>query len=159
MTSVNVEKTIVVDASVMLRAFLRDEEDTAQVDRLLDDHAEGRLVVAAPTLMRYEVANALRTAAVRQRISAHDARDALRVLLQAPVDYYDSDALLEEAFDLSLRYGRSAYDSVYLALAQHLRVPLFTGDRKLYNALSDSFAWIRWIGDYHWDNLTAPSVG
>ncbi len=153
----NVEKTIVVDASVMLRAFLRDEEDTAQVDRLLDDHADGRLVLVAPILLKCEVANALRTAAVRQRISPDDARNALRVVLAAPVLYYDSDALIEEAFDLSLRYGRSAYDSLYLALAQHLRVPLFTGDRKLYNALSDSL--IRWIGDYEWNNLPCSSLG
>ena len=154
----NVKKTIVVDASVLLRAFPRDEEETRQVDRLLDDHADGRLVLIAPPLLKYEVANALRTAAVRQRISAFETRDALHVLLQAPVFYYNSDALVEEALNLSLRYERSAYDSVYLALAQHLRVPFFTGDRKLYQAVSGSFQWIRWIGDYDWDTLSAVSI-
>jgi predicted nucleic acid-binding protein len=62
-------KTIVIDASVLLKVYLPDEEATASVDNLMRDHQQGRLSLVAPALMRYEVANALRTAAYRRRIS------------------------------------------------------------------------------------------
>lgn len=56
-------KTIVADASVLLKAYLRDEADTSKVDAMLQDLVEERLIIAAPYLLRYEVSNALWAAA------------------------------------------------------------------------------------------------
>ncbi|GBC91999.1 tRNA(fMet)-specific endonuclease VapC [bacterium HR15] len=151
-------KLVVVDASVLLKSCLRDEEAVQQVDELLNDFTVGRLVLAAPFLLKYEVNNALRTAVVRGRIDAENAHAALRLLLQAPLLYYESDELAEQALTLSLRYGRSAYDSTYLALAQQLGVWCFTGDRRLYNALGTQLPWLRWVGDYDWAAIPATSL-
>lgn len=150
-------KLIVVDASVLLKTCLRDEEAVQQADELLNDAAAGQLALAAPSLLKYEVSNALRTAVMRGRMSAKDARDALHLILQAPVLYYESDYLAEQSLVLSLQHGRSAYDSVYLALAQQLGVWFFTGDRRLYNALSPQLNWLRWVGDYDWATIPTAS--
>lgn len=42
------------------------------------------------------------------------------------------------AFEIGCRYGVSAYDGVYIALADSLHLPLFTADRPAVNNLSAS---------------------
>ena len=66
-------KRIVIDASVALKWRLRDEEATGEADALLDDFLAGNLVLLTPTLFDYEIANALRTAVIRQRLSEQEA--------------------------------------------------------------------------------------
>jgi len=153
-----IAKLMVVDASVLLKSCLRDEEAVQQADELLNDFTAGRLVLAAPLLLKYEVTNALRTAVTRGRIDPQSAHTALRLLLQTPLLYYESDLLAEQALLLSLQYGRSAYDSTYLALAQQLGVWCFTGDRRLYNALGTQLPWLRWVGDYSWSAIPATTL-
>ena len=66
-------KRIVIDASVALKWRLRDEEATGQADMLLDDFLAGNLALLTPTLFDYEIANALRMAVTRQRLSEQEA--------------------------------------------------------------------------------------
>lgn len=146
-------KTIVADASVLLKAYLRDETDTSSVDAMLQDLAEGRLTIAVPYLLRYEVSNALWAAARQGRISTLDALIAQSEFLKIDLSYYEREDLLIDALTLAQQYDRSVYDSAYLALAQHLGVWCFTGDRRLYNALYPRLSFIRWVGDYNWEEI------
>ncbi|MCX7993118.1 MAG: type II toxin-antitoxin system VapC family toxin [Fimbriimonadales bacterium] len=146
-------KTVVADASVLLKAYLRDESDVSSVDAMLQDLSDGRLRIAAPSLMRYEIANALWAAARQGRIVAADAITALQAFLQIDIDYYESDDILTGALNFAQQYGRSVYDSAYVALAQRLGVWFFTGDRRLHNALSPHLGFLRWIGDYQYESL------
>ena len=70
-------KRLVIDASVALKWRLRDEEATDQADALLEDFLAGKLELLTPTLFDYEIANALRVAVTRQRLSEPDAEAAL----------------------------------------------------------------------------------
>ncbi len=70
-------KRVVLDASVALKWRLRDEEATQQADALLEDFLAGKLVLLTPTLFDYEIANALRVAVTRQRLSEQDGAAAL----------------------------------------------------------------------------------
>ena len=70
-------KRLVIDASVALKWRLRDEEATSQADALLDDFLADKLALLTPTLFDYEIANALRVAVSRQRLSEPDAAAAL----------------------------------------------------------------------------------
>lgn len=127
-------KHIVIDASVALKWRLRDEETTSQADALLDDFLAGKLELLTPTLFDYEIANVLRVAVTRQRLSEQEAATALDDFFQYAIIRCDFPSIYSLTFQLSGQYQRSAYDSAYLALAQSQGVWFFTGDKRLFNA-------------------------
>ena len=83
-------KRLVIDASVALKWRLRDEEATSQADTLLEDFLAGKLELLTPTLFDYEIANALRVAVTRQRLSEPDAAAALADFAQYTIVRYNS---------------------------------------------------------------------
>jgi predicted nucleic acid-binding protein len=146
-------KRLVIDASVALKWRLRDEEATSQADALLEDFLAGKLELLTPTLFDYEIANALRVAVTRQRLSEQDAAAALADFAQYTIVRYDFTSIASLTFLVSGQYQRSAYDSAYVALAQSQGVWFFTGDKRLYNAVGHTLTWVKWLGDYQFDTL------
>ena len=136
---------MIVDASVVLSAFFPDE-DQVQAQALIREHVIGRVALVAPTLLLYEVTNAVVQARRRGRISDEQAGnvltsfEGLRIALR-PVTW-------QQILPLALRFDRSAYDAAYLALAEMTQQPLITGDRRLYNAVHEHLDWVQWMGDY-----------
>ena len=136
---------MIVDASVVLSAFFPDEEQE-QAQSLIREHVMGRVELCAPSLLLYEVTNAVVQARRRDRISDEQAQhilsafEGLGIALQ-PVSW-------AQMLPLALRFDRSAYDAAYLALAESTDRPLITGDRRLYNAVYQDLDWVQWIGDY-----------
>jgi len=136
---------MIVDASVILSAFFPDE-DQAQAQALISEHVMGRVELAAPTLILYEVTNAVVQARRRERISDEQAGnvlisfEGLGIALR-PVTW-------QQILPLALRFYRSAYDAAYLALAEMTERPLITGDRRLYNAVHEHLDWVQWVGDF-----------
>ena len=134
---------MIVDASVLLSAYFPDE---AQVpaQELIREHVSGRSRLLAPTLLVYELTNAVVQAIRRERIGNEVGEailasfEGLRIELR-PVSW-------QQMLPLAQRYGRSAYDAAYLALAEATGQPLVTGDRRLYHAVRDELAWVRWVG-------------
>lgn len=141
-------KRIVVDSSVALKWRLRDEEATNQADALLDDFLAGDLELLTPTLFDYEIANALKVAVAKERLSGDEAVHALDDFRQYSIQRFDFIELQKTAFQLACQHQCSVYDSAYMALAQEKGVWLYTGDRKLFNAVKDVVSWVKWIGDY-----------
>jgi predicted nucleic acid-binding protein len=146
-------KRVVIDASVALKWRLRDEEAANAADAILDDFLGGKLELLTPTLFDYEIANALRVAVARQRVSEQAAASALTDFARYSIVRYDFLHLAVLAFQLSGEHQRSAYDSAYLALAQSSGTWLYTGDKRLYNAVKDALAWVKWLGDYQFDTV------
>ena len=151
-------KRIVIDASVALKWRLRDEEATSQADALLEDFLAGKLELLTPTLFDYEIANALRVAVTRQRLSEQDAAMALTDFAQYTIVRYDFTGIASLTFHLSGQYQRSAYDSAYLALAQSQGVWFVTGDKRLFNAVGPVLSWVKWLGDYQFDTIPGPDT-
>jgi predicted nucleic acid-binding protein len=151
-------KRVVIDASVALKWRLRDEEATQQADALLEDFLAGKLVLLTPTLFDYEIANALRVAVTRQRLSESDAVATLADFAQYAIVRYDYAGISSRTFDLSGQHQRSAYDSAYMALAQAQGVWFFTGDKRLFNAVGQILAWVKWLGVYQFDVIPAPET-
>jgi predicted nucleic acid-binding protein len=128
-------KSFVVDASVAVKWFSRlKEDDLAKADQLLQMHAEGRAKLLAPTLIAYEISNAMR---FNPRLSAADVRAAmssffaLDISLIAPVDH------LGAAIELSFKFSLTVYDAVYAALAQVSGIPLVTADYRFFEKAKD----------------------
>ena len=136
---------IVIDASALLCGFLPDEAQPG-AQALIRDHALGRLALCAPTLLSYEVTNAVLVAERRGRISREEAGQIVDAVVRLGIeeDAVGADAMLRFAHE----YGRSAYDAAYLALASANGEELITGDRRLFNAVRDRLAWVRWVGDW-----------
>ena len=136
---------MIVDASVILSAFFPDE-DQPQAQALIREHVMGRVELAAPTLLLYEVTNAVVQARRRGRISDEQAEkiltsfEGLGIALR-PVTW-------QQVLPLALRFDRSAYDAAYLALSETSEQPLVTADRRLYNAVHEHLDWVQWMGDY-----------
>jgi predicted nucleic acid-binding protein len=116
---------IVLDASVVLEVLLQTTAGRPLTPRLFAD-AES---LHAPHLLDVEVAQVLRRFCARGALTAARADDALDDLLGLPITRYAHDLLLRRAWEL--RENLTAYDAVYVALAEALEAPLLTRDRRL----------------------------
>ena len=137
---------MIVDASVVLMAFFPDEAGQVQAQSLVRAHALGSIELRGPSLLVYEVTNAVLQAVRRRRLGLETAQEILTTFedLAIPLEAVSSAQVLTMAH----RSDRSAYDAAYLALAEALDTRLITGDRRLYSAVSQELPWILWIGDY-----------
>lgn len=119
---------IVCDASAVLE-LLFGTAAGAEVARRLE--AEGE-TLHAPHLVDVEVTQVLRRWVRREFISTDDAERARDDLRNLDVIRYPHPALLDRAWDL--RDSLTAYDAVYIALAEALACPLVTCDARLARA-------------------------
>lgn len=121
---------IVVDSSVAYKWHYRNDEPGVEIaDALLTDHLAGRVVLSAPTTLPVEIANALRYSGLPpERVSEIiDLIGAAQIHL-----FHPTTKTLQRAADLAFRHGMSVYDALFLELAEHLRCPLYTSDRKAF---------------------------
>jgi predicted nucleic acid-binding protein len=131
----------VMDASACAAWFVPDEA-SPRSRRALQEVTEGRLRLVEPTLWEYELLNLVRVAVLRKRLTEQEAKSALRLFLEVPSRVVSPDAGLRlHALDLACRHALSAYDAVYLALAELQGVPLGTADKAL-RALRPKLPWI-----------------
>jgi len=119
---------IVLDASVLLEVLLRMPAGVALEDRLFEPEES----LHVPHLVDIEVAQVLRRYALAGEVEAGRCRAALDDLAGLPLTRYPHDFLMSRVWDL--RGNLSAYDAVYVALAEALDAPLLTRDRRLANA-------------------------
>jgi predicted nucleic acid-binding protein len=116
---------IVVDASAVLELLLRTPA-AAAVERQL--FAEGE-TLHAPHLIDVETAQVLRRYALAGDIGEERGREALKDLADLPMRRYSHEFLMPRIWEL--RNNLTAYDAVYVALAEALDAPLVTRDRRL----------------------------
>jgi predicted nucleic acid-binding protein len=125
----------VVDASVAAKWRLNDEELLDEARLLLDRHVAREIMLVAPSLIRYELANTFEQARRAGRISANDAiigmRDFLALRIHARED---DDALIASASRMAERLDLSVYDATYVALAEDMGLMLVTNDSGILQA-------------------------
>jgi len=120
----------VIDSSVAYKWHYRNDEPGVDIaDALLADHVEGNVVLAAPTTLTVEIANALRYSGLSpERVSEIiDLIGAAQIHL-----FHPSTETLRRAADLAFQHGMSVYDALFLELAERLGCPLYTSDRKTF---------------------------
>jgi predicted nucleic acid-binding protein len=86
----------------------------------------------APHLLDVEVTSAVRRWVVSGRLTEQEARFSLADLRDLAIDRHAHDPFLDRALDL--RGSVSAYDAMYVALAELLGAPLVTADQRLARA-------------------------
>lgn len=120
----------VVDCSI-LAAFLWCEVAAGEAERVM-----AGLALHAPVLLKYELANVARNK-MRSGVPWEVACSGVDALGDQRLVFHDVEPV--DLLDIAARYGLTAYDAAYLALADRLRAPLLTLDQRLAEAAARHF--------------------
>ncbi len=125
----------VLDASVAAR-FLLHEELSEKAANVLEDFLRGEIDVLAPSLVIYEVGNALWKAVRFGFIDKAEAASALDTFLKLNVWRNLKESELLDAISLAVEKDITYYDAAYIALAKSERAILLTADEGLIRKAS-----------------------
>ncbi len=116
---------IVVDASCLLELLLQSAKSEEIGDRLLAH--DGAL--CAPHLIDVEVSHVLRRYWLAGDLSEQRGREAIADMADFPIERFSHVELLHRCWQL--RNNLTAYDAMYIALAEALDATLLTYDQRL----------------------------
>lgn len=114
---------LVVDTSVII-AVIADEPEKP----MLITKTQGFELVA-PRSLYWEIGNAFSAMLKRQRITLEQAKAAVEIYLQIPLNLIEID--LMHALELASRFKIYAYDAYVIACAMNQSCPLLTLDKGL----------------------------
>lgn len=123
---------IVVDASLTIRT-LRPSTSSAHAWFSDPDRATARIM--APDLWVSETVSAVRRMVFARQLTPSEGVRALDALFALGIETVPlTISLCRSALEWAARLGQArAYDSIYLALAEHLHAEFWTADRRLAN--------------------------
>jgi len=116
---------IVADASAVIEMLLNSPAGARAAERLLDPGE----TVAAPHLLDVEVMQVLRRYCLSGELDDERGQAAVSDFGDLPVVRYPHESLRHRIWEL--RHNVTAYDAVYIALAEALDAPLVTADTHL----------------------------
>jgi predicted nucleic acid-binding protein len=140
-------KQVVVDASVVLKWYLDDENHSQKALHLLARYVSDELDILAPSLLEYEVINGLIIAQKRGRIKEGKILAAIDGFIDLGIKLKNLSHLHPKVLHYCMIYNRSAYDASYMAIAAEAGIPMITSDKGLYNAVKKNLKWVKWLGD------------
>ncbi len=116
---------IVVDASVLAVALIGDGPDGTRAREVL----KSAQAVSVPDLANVETLAVLSKRWIDNTIGDQQFEEAVHDLGDLPMQHFAARPFIERAREL--RANVSAYDAMYVALAEALDCPLVTSDAKL----------------------------
>lgn len=124
--------SFVLDNSVVTGWYLLDQATTYTQTIATRLETESALV---PPLWQLELANVLKTACTRGKLSLEAARQILDTLGELPIEVDRRPGPNQrQLFELAMHYKLSSYDAAYLELAQRHGITLATQDAQLRDA-------------------------
>lgn len=125
--------SVVVDASVAVKWFVPEIHSDAAA-AWLDRGCE----LLAPDLIFAELGNIVWKKIGRRELDDEEGRAVLRGVRSVPFTVHPARDLLPLAFEIALGLRRTAYDSMYLALAVTEGSVFVTADRRFYETVAAS---------------------
>lgn len=138
---------IVIDAGVILKGYFTDETGHEYAQLIMKEYAEGIVTLHAPHLIMYELVNALVVAGNRKRLGNDHIQEIIDEINEIEINLLNMSDV-GKLFDVSKKYGSSAYDAAYIWAAEYLNMKMVTADLKLYNSVKDKTPELVWIEDY-----------
>lgn len=136
---------MIIDASVLLRAYFPDESQF-RAQAIIREHVAGRVPLKAPGLLPYEIKNAVWQAERRGRITGAQAGEIVDSMIGLDIEIINQG--WEDFLGLARRFDNSTYDAAYIHLAERFGESLITGDKRLFNSVQCHRQDILWIEDY-----------
>jgi predicted nucleic acid-binding protein len=122
---------IIVDASAAVAVILSEPRSQVACDAMTNED-----LLHAPSLLIYEVTNALATSVHNDRIGESQSRLAAAQFAALPWSFETHSGALriEAILDIAHRHSLTAYDASYLELAVRCSCPLLSLDAELRSA-------------------------
>ncbi len=137
----------VIDASVGIKRFVPDPL-TPKVYQLFAHLAIPKTDFFIPDLFYIETANIFWKYVRAGLYAAADVPADLATLKTFPLQVVSMADLMEEAVNIAIAYGISAYDASYVALSHRVSSPLLTLDQRLVNTLATAPYNVRLFTDF-----------
>lgn len=139
---------LVVDANVVAKLYLRDEQYTAKADLLFSRFERGEIQLIAPRLITYEVPAAIKRGAVRVKAAKEIWQAALSSFESLGLSIVDDSDAKYEATRLAINYACPYYDALYLLLAEDLGCCFITADEKIWRPLHTRVEYLLLLASY-----------
>ena len=144
---------LVVDANVVAKLYLKDEQYTEKADLLFSRFKRGEVQLIAPRVITYEVPAAINRGAARVRAGKEIWQAALSsfeslVESRGLLIIDDSDAK-HEAMRLAINYACHYYDALYMLLAEDLGCRFITAEEKLWRNLHTQVEYLLLLASYN----------
>jgi len=137
-------KLAVVDACVVMKLYFK-EKHSAEAEWLFQQDTS----LLAPNIIWPECANVIWKQHRRGDLSQKNVAAIAQEMLNLPLRIHDSADLVQDALKVAMQYDRTAYDSLYVALAIKTDSTMVTADKRLVNSLAGSplEKYVQWLGD------------
>ena len=122
----------VLDTSVLLKWFRQGEVLADRALALRDAYLEGRISIAVPSLVAYEVTNVLR---YKNDMATDQVQQAVRSLFD-----------MNRTVEIARAHDTTVYDAAFAALAESLDASFITADETLARRL-ETFSFVYPLGD------------
>lgn len=124
----------VVDTSAVMRLFIPDGPIPEGLTTFFRKVESGVDIAIAPELLLAEAANVVLKKTRRDELTDSEAKELLAFLEKLPIRYFPHRPLLRRAYSTAMETGLTAYDALFLGLAEDRGAVLFTADDKLSKA-------------------------
>ena len=136
---------VCLDASLVVQFIVSAGRESPLLSQWEAWHQPG-CVLVAPTLLYYEVSNALLRYVLHGDLSSEQATQAMEVALEINFSLYGDADLHHRAMGMALQFALPAvYDAHYLALAERLGAEMWTADRRLHRVVADTLTWVHLV--------------
>jgi predicted nucleic acid-binding protein len=125
--------TLVVDASIVSKWFLQEEESDAARALLRKNW-----ILYAPDLLVAEIGNVLWKRLEKRELTLEQAELIMARFAAAPIVLVPVEQLSGMALRIAYLHRRNFYDCTYLALAIHEKCRMVTADLRFLNALRET---------------------
>lgn len=124
-------KTVVLDTSALIRLYVPD----GPLPKGLEEHIalawQAEAVVIIPELALVEAAQVLWKKESAGYLESSEVDEICTCILELPLEIIGHYALLPDVFSIVRQHQLTAYDALFIVLAQKRKAGLITADQKL----------------------------